>query len=95
MQDSKNGPTRTDPNSERKAESTGVVLPVADLRDYLAAKAMQGLYASGTQQVAMMSGDYDGATRDETVCNVNARMAFNAYRIADAMLAARKGPANG
>lgn len=77
MQDSKNGPTRTDPNSERKAESTGVVLPVADLRDYFAAKFLVGIVASGAENL-----DY-------------ASRAVSAYKQADAMLAARKGPANG
>lgn len=55
------------------------------LRDYFAAKAMQGIIASGSMEIANQQGI-------TTEMNEKA-VAFASFSIADAMLTARKGEA--
>lgn len=70
--------TTTTQSNEKAAPA--VVLPV-DLRDYFAAKAMQGLIAVPAEQWADLKW-----TRGLTVGEA---MATQAYKVADAMLKAR------
>lgn len=64
------------PNHPRFAESEGM-----DLRDYFAAKAMQGMLAYSTNNE--MSGNWSNNASSETV-------AKGAYEYADAMMKARE-----
>ena len=71
--------TNTKDSTEQKEKQMAIQLPV-DLRDYFAAKAMQGLLANGWC-----------AEQREIAPNMGEReIALDAYRLADAMMKARE-----